>query len=170
MSACGFYRHLTSDCPRSLSEAKLTWLSYRKMSANDPKRTFVHLGILPFKRATLNFGYDFADCPKTQVWPIGSKRREPRRCTRVSLRRCTRVSLNGLYDALHKRRGVHAPITRSHSWSLSDDRIRLRVRRVDKRFFRTGCSDQGRAPADGQLGRCQRKLARVVLTRAQHLE
>ena len=27
-----------------------------------------------------------------------------------------------------------------------------------------------RAPADGELGRCQRKLARVVLTRAQHLE
>src|SRR5262249_6552430 len=71
MSACGFYRHLTSDCPRSLSGAKLTWLSYRKMSANDPKRTFVHLGILPFKRATLNFGYDFADCsqnPSVAYW------------------------------------------------------------------------------------------------------
>ena len=59
-------------------------------------------------------------------------------------------------DALHKRIERHACISRNHSWSLSDDWIRLRIRRVDK-------------TADGELGRCQGKLARVVITGAQHL-
>lgn len=49
-----------------------------------------------------------------------------------------RVCLSALYDALRKGIECNARITRNHSWSLADDRIRLRIRRVDGRYFRAG--------------------------------
>jgi hypothetical protein len=49
---------------------------------------------------------------------------------------------------------VHARIIWDHSWCLSDDRICLRVRRVDNPYLRTDSSDQLRAAANGELGRC----------------
>src|SRR5580704_7633921 len=63
-----------------------------------------------------------------------------------------------------------ARIFGNHSRSLSDDRLRLRIRRIDNPALRADDSSQRRAAADGQLGRCYRKLAGMVVARAQHLE